>query len=253
LSDELNLEKKSKVDTKIVSKTLKLWVYSIFHLGRWYLPNIPEIKPDQLYDKIKSNEAPLLIDIREESDIKKFGMIEKAKLFPYFNFLSQVDKIPENKETEIVTICPGGGASLVIAEVLLAEGYKNVKSLKGGIKAWRKKKFPLVELTKNEDNTDESLTIEEKYPFLDGKNIEDDDKIEISYTVNARNLSCPLPVLQSKKAIKMIEIGQVIEIFSTDPGSLRDIPAWAKNTHQEFISYKEIESNCYRYLIRKLQ
>ena len=58
--------------------------------------------------------------------------------------------------------------------------------------------------------------------------------------------------MESRKAIKKMKVGQILEILTTDPGSLRDIPAWAVNTKQEFLSYKEDEQG-YRFLVRKLQ
>ena len=249
MTTSLENEKTKNPNKKVVAKTLKLWFWSILHLGRWYLPNIPEIKPNQLLDKLKSNNIPLLLDIREKSDVAKLGYIEHTKFFPYFDFLAHLDKIPNDKDTEIITICPGGGASLVIAEILISEGYTNVKSLKGGIKNWHKKKFPLV---KFDEKQSISLPIDEKLPLVKETNIQNND-FEVSFTVDARNLSCPGPVLESRKAMKKMTIGQVVEILTTDPGSLRDIPAWAVNTKQELLSYSEINSEEYRFLVKKIK
>lgn len=71
-------------------------------------------------------------------------------------------------------------------------------------------------------------------------------------TLDARNLSCPMPVLKSKKALKELEIGQVLEILATDPGSMADIPAWTRSTGQELLSSEELGSNNFRFLVKRL-
>jgi len=254
------VEKQNKppANNKVIRKTLKLWFWSILHFGRWYMPNIPEIKPDELYQKLlpkQSAKSIMLIDIREKYEVKKDGCIEGTTFFPYFNFPSYIHKIPRDSEMEIVTICPGGGASLVLAEILLAEGFNNVKSLKGGFKGYRKKKFPTIKPSSDQEldslfiNKEEGL---DEY-LLDKKSL-DNEKVKISQYIDARNLSCPGPVLALSKAIKTdtVKLGEVLEILTTDPGSLRDIPAWVVNTKQELISYNEVENKNYRFIIKRI-
>ena len=48
--------------------------------------------------------------------------------------------------------------------------------------------------------------------------------------LDVKGLLCPLPVIRLSKAIKEIDVGQVIEMQATDPGSQPDMDAWAKNT-----------------------
>ena len=76
---------------------------------------------------------------------------------------------------------------------------------------------------------------------------------EIHKTVDARNLSCPKPVLMSKKALGKLDIGQVLEILATDPGSKRDIPAWAHVTGQELLSLEENNPEEFRFLVKRLK
>ena len=71
--------------------------------------------------------------------------------------------------------------------------------------------------------------------------------------VDARGLACPLPIMKSMQAIKTMRINRVLEIFTTDPGSITDIPTWAKATGQELISYEERGPNDYRFLVKKLK
>ncbi|MHA1977757.1 MAG: sulfurtransferase TusA family protein [Candidatus Hodarchaeales archaeon] len=74
---------------------------------------------------------------------------------------------------------------------------------------------------------------------------------EVNQTLDARNLSCPMPVLKSKKALKGLEIGQVLEVLATDPGSMADFPAWARSTGQELLLSEELGPKDFRFLIKR--
>jgi tRNA 2-thiouridine synthesizing protein A len=169
---------------------------------------------------------------------------------------SHLEELQEFKDTEIVSICQGGGMSLVAVVIMIDAGFQDVKSLKGGIKRWHKKGYPLIK------TTEEELPIEEiKLEFFDeGSNIIEEDLLldekysdEVHYTVDARGLSCPQPVLKSKKTLKTLKIGQVLEILTTDPGSKRDIPAWAHVTGQELLISEEYGSEGFRFLVKRMK
>ncbi len=72
-------------------------------------------------------------------------------------------------------------------------------------------------------------------------------------TLDARGLSCPMPIVKSMQAIKKLRINQVLEILTTDPGSKKDIPTWAKATHQELISFEERGPEDFRFLVKRLK
>jgi len=74
--------------------------------------------------------------------------------------------------------------------------------------------------------------------------------IKISETLNAKNLSCPLPILKTKKAIESIEVGEYLEVLATDPGSITDFQAWSKSTGHELVSHSE-DKGIYRYIIKR--
>ncbi|MCE7748485.1 MAG: sulfurtransferase TusA family protein [Candidatus Heimdallarchaeota archaeon] len=76
---------------------------------------------------------------------------------------------------------------------------------------------------------------------------------EVKKTVDARGLSCPGPILNSKKAIMKLKVGQVLEILTTDPGSKTDIPAWAHVTNQELVSSEEVSSEEFRFIVKRLK
>ena len=74
---------------------------------------------------------------------------------------------------------------------------------------------------------------------------------EVHKTLDVRNLSCPMPVLKSKKALKELEISQVLEILATDPGSMADIPAWTRTTGQELLLSEELGPKNFRFLVKR--
>lgn len=58
--------------------------------------------------------------------------------------------------------------------------------------------------------------------------------------LDCSGLSCPLPIIKTSKAIKEIEIGQVLMMVATDPGAPADMEAWARQTgHRLLDSHKE--------------
>ena len=57
--------------------------------------------------------------------------------------------------------------------------------------------------------------------------------------LDARGLNCPLPILRTKKALADMQSGQVLKVISTDPGSVKDLAAFAKQTGNELLSTEE--------------
>jgi len=57
--------------------------------------------------------------------------------------------------------------------------------------------------------------------------------------LDAGGLNCPLPILRAKKALAEVGSGQVLKILSTDPGSVKDFAAFAKQTGNELLSTAE--------------
>ena len=69
-------------------------------------------------------------------------------------------------------------------------------------------------------------------------------------TVDARGLSCPLPIVKTALAIREIGSGDLIEVLATDPGSTNDFIAWTKTTGHELVE-SSVDGNVFRYLLRK--
>jgi len=69
--------------------------------------------------------------------------------------------------------------------------------------------------------------------------------------LDARGLNCPLPILRAKKALGEMASGQVLRIIATDPGSVKDFAAFAKQTGNELLSSAENNKEFEFYIKRK--
>ncbi len=68
--------------------------------------------------------------------------------------------------------------------------------------------------------------------------------------LDASGLNCPLPILRAKKSLAGMDAGQVLHIIATDPGSVKDFEAFAKQTGNELMESKE-EGGKFVFLIKK--
>ena len=69
--------------------------------------------------------------------------------------------------------------------------------------------------------------------------------------LDAKGLNCPLPILRAKKALTEMTSGQVLRIVATDPGSVKDFAAFAKQTGNELLSTAEQGKEFEFYIKRK--
>lgn len=69
--------------------------------------------------------------------------------------------------------------------------------------------------------------------------------------LDARGLSCPLPILKTKKALTDMVSGQVLKVVATDPGSIKDMQAFAKQTGNPLLSSAEEDKSYIFFLKRK--
>jgi tRNA 2-thiouridine synthesizing protein A len=65
--------------------------------------------------------------------------------------------------------------------------------------------------------------------------------IEVAGSVDARGSACPGPLLEAKKGIGKVKVGEILEILSGDSGTLQDIPVWAKKVGHEFLGHLEAD------------
>jgi len=75
--------------------------------------------------------------------------------------------------------------------------------------------------------------------------------MEFDRDLDVKGLNCPLPILRTKKALAEMETGQVLRVQATDPGSVKDFAAFAKQTGNELLEQKEENRVLEFYLKRK--
>ena len=68
--------------------------------------------------------------------------------------------------------------------------------------------------------------------------------------LDASGLNCPLPILRAKKSLATMDSGQVLKIIATDPGSVKDFEAFAKQTGNELLDSGE-EGGKFNFRIKK--
>jgi tRNA 2-thiouridine synthesizing protein A len=69
--------------------------------------------------------------------------------------------------------------------------------------------------------------------------------------LDATGLSCPLPLLRTKKTLANMEIGEILEVLSSDPGSQKDIPKYCNRNGNIFLGSLPIGNGVTKFFIKK--
>ncbi|MBT9597670.1 MAG: sulfurtransferase TusA family protein [Vitreoscilla sp.] len=69
--------------------------------------------------------------------------------------------------------------------------------------------------------------------------------------LDTRGLNCPLPILKAKKALADMASGQILKVVATDPGSMRDFQAFARQTGNELVEQQSVDSEYIHFLRRR--
>ncbi len=74
--------------------------------------------------------------------------------------------------------------------------------------------------------------------------------VQIAHTLDAKGLNCPLPILKTKKAISGLGSGEILQVVSTDPGSVADFASFCRQTGNELMA-STAAAGVFEFLIRK--
>ena len=74
--------------------------------------------------------------------------------------------------------------------------------------------------------------------------------LQILQHVDARGLSCPMPIVRTAQAIKTLTSGVILEVLATDPGSTKDFAAWCRATGNELLE-QSVDGTVHRFVIRR--
>lgn len=72
--------------------------------------------------------------------------------------------------------------------------------------------------------------------------------MNITKTLDAKGLACPMPIVKTKKAMDTLNSGEVLEVVVTDKGALNDFPAWATSSKHTILEQKEINGEFVFYI-----
>jgi TusA-related sulfurtransferase len=76
------------------------------------------------------------------------------------------------------------------------------------------------------------------------------DDIQVVKVMDLKGMPCPMPVVKLSKGIKEVEVGQIIEAHSTDPGSMTDFPAWARTSGNEILKTEQ-DGDVIKFFIKR--
>ena len=75
--------------------------------------------------------------------------------------------------------------------------------------------------------------------------------MEVHKEIDTRGLNCPLPILKAKKALSELQSGQLLKVLATDPGSVRDFQAFARQTGNEIVEQRTVGEEFIHFLRRR--
>jgi tRNA 2-thiouridine synthesizing protein A len=70
-------------------------------------------------------------------------------------------------------------------------------------------------------------------------------------TLDTKGMNCPLPILKAKKALKDLAAGDLLEVLSTDPGSVKDFDSFCRTTGNELVETDTGDDGVYTFTIKK--
>jgi rhodanese-related sulfurtransferase len=101
---------------------------------------ITEVSPAEVRKQVEGGEA-VLIDVREEKDWQE-GHAKGAKHLTRGVIELEIEEQIPDLKSPIICYCGGGSRSALVAESLKKMGYENVRSMAGGLRAWKEAGLP---------------------------------------------------------------------------------------------------------------
>lgn len=178
----------------------------------------------------KINDGAFVLDVRVPEECL-IGSIEGSVMIPHTELRERLDEIPKDKE--IIVLCAMGLRGHIAYRVLAQKGYKKIYNLTGGYKTYKS----VMDDRKARDNSPLDNIPQQKESDISTLDLDEKDIFEL----DACGLQCPGPILQLKKKVDSIEIGQAVRVQSTDPGFFRDVNSWSNMTNNALFSLTKKE------------
>ncbi|NCD06838.1 MAG: pyridine nucleotide-disulfide oxidoreductase [Spirochaetia bacterium] len=179
---------------------------------------------DQIIDykeaEKKLKEGAFLLDVRTQDEFK-LGSIDGSLLIPHTEIRSRMNEIP--KDREVIIMCGIGLRGHIAYRILAQSGYKTIYNLVGGYKTLK----AIMDDREARHNVPLENVLNKTICGVCDIDLTDDSIVEI----DACGLQCPGPILQLKKRVDELSVGQAIKIRATDPGFHKDVNSWCKMTN----------------------
>lgn len=188
--------------------------------------------------QLQQAQDGIILDVRTPDEFS-LGAIPGAVNIPIDGIRDHLNEIPQDKN--IYIYCAVGLRGYLASRVLMQHGFNNVFNLSGGYKLYQAATTPVV--LNDKDIIACSL----------GLGDSNANKMEIeTIKIDACGLQCPGPIMKLKKSIEGINIGERLEVISTDPAFRRDSQAWCNMTGHKMIS-QSADSGKYISVIEKVE
>lgn len=193
---------------------------------------------------VEEKDKVMLIDTRTPEEFS-FGTIPGAVNIPLDEMREHLAEIPTDKP--VVLFCAVGLRGYLSLRILMGCGYRNVRNLIGGYKTYSTATAPLPSPSAPAGGGSSSSSVE---AATDDVPADASVSKKETLKINACGLQCPGPIMQVKKAMDSIAVGERVEIVATDAGFARDASAWCDTTGNKLIE-KHDEKGRYTVVIEK--
>ncbi len=202
------------------------------NMAGYMATNIFEKLTDVLsYEEYLENKNEyVLIDVREVVECNQ-GMVENAVNIPLSTLRNKLDVFMKDKK--YVVYCAVGLRGYLAERILKSNGF-DVKNMMGGYRSVMEYDTKISEQHREVDVDQDKLPTE-SYEEM---------------SLDVCGLSCPGPIVSVAKKINEMASGDVLKVSATDPGFIRDIDSWCKNTGNTLLS-KEEGKGIFSAVIRK--
>lgn len=102
--------------------------------------NVKTITPAELYEQLKGDNGPVVVDVRSPEEYELNGHIAGSRLLPLPALRQRSSELPQDRP--LVFVCRSGARSQAACEQLASQGFRNVINLTGGMIAWQRAGLP---------------------------------------------------------------------------------------------------------------
>lgn len=169
-------------------------------------------------------DGGLLIDVREPIE-REMGYIHGSINIPLGDIRERLNDIPKDKT--IYVSCQVGLRGYLAARILTENGY-NVKNVDGGWKTYASVYRGATEAISHDDS----------------------EKATVSISIDTTGMMCPGPITEVQKNIDTLQVGDILEVTTTDNTFVQDIKTWCETNGQTFIKVDWLD-NQFHILVKK--